>query len=101
MSRHYYDTLKLAEKGIADAAMQSPELLARVVLNKSLMFADSKATYGTAAIGTLKLLPGDELRAQLAQDYSAMGEMFMSPPPGFDELMTALAALEAKLNGQT
>lgn len=100
MSRHYYDTLKLAEKGIADAAMKNPELLTRVVLNKSLMFADAKASYETAAIGTLKLLPEDELRTQLAQDYSAMEEMFMSSPPGFDDMMASLGALEAQINGQ-
>jgi len=100
MSRHYYDTLKLAEKGIADVAMKNPELLARVVLNKSLMFADAKASYGTAAIGTLKILPDGDLRAQLAQDYFAMQEMFMSSPPGFDDMMASLAALEAQINGQ-
>ncbi len=99
MSRHYYDTMMLAAKGIDDTAMKSPDLLARVVLNKSLMFADNKASYGTAVIGSLRLVPNDDLRARLAVDYAAMAEMFMVSPPTFDELMTAIAALEAKLNG--
>jgi Nucleotidyl transferase AbiEii toxin, Type IV TA system len=99
MSRHYYDTMMLAAKGIDDAAMKSPDLLARVVLNKSLMFADNKASYVTAVIGSLRLVPHDDLRARLADDYAAMAEMFMVAPPSFDELMTAIAALEAKLNG--
>jgi Nucleotidyl transferase AbiEii toxin, Type IV TA system len=98
MSRHYYDTMMLAAKGIGDAAMKSPDLLARVVLNKSLMFADNKASYGTAVIGSLRLVPTDDLRARLADDYAAMAEMFMVVPPSFDELMTAIAALEAKLS---
>ena len=64
MSRHYYDTMMLAAKGIDDVAINSPELLARVVLNKSLMFADNKASYGTAVIGSLRLVPNDDLRAR-------------------------------------
>lgn len=99
MSRHYYDTAMLAEKGIDDAAMKAPDLLARVVLNKSLMFADKKASYGTATLGSLRLLPTEELRERLRVDYAAMAEMFMVAPPSFDDLMTAIGALEAKLNG--
>lgn len=99
MSRHYYDTMMLATKGVDDIAIKNPDLLAKVVLNKSLMFADNKASYGTAIIGSLRLVPNDDLRARLADDYAAMAEMFMVTPPSFDELMTAIATLEAKLNG--
>lgn len=99
MSRHYYDTAMLAEKGIGDAAMEAPDLLARVVLNKSLMFADKKASYDTATLGSLRLVPTEELRERLRADYAAMAEMFMVAPPSFDDLMTAIGALEAKLNG--
>lgn len=99
MSRHYYDMMMLAMKGVDDIAIKNPDLLAKVVLNKSLMFADNKASYGTAIIGSLHLVPNDDLRARLADDYAAMAEMFMVAPPSFDELMTAIATLEAKLNG--
>lgn len=99
MSRHYYDTMMLAAKGIDDEAKGRPDLLAKVVLNKSLMFADNKASYGTAMIGSLRLVPTDELRARLADDYAAMSEMFMTLPPSFDDLMVAIGALETKLNG--
>lgn len=99
MSRHYYDTMMLAARGVDDAAKEKPDLLAKVVLNKSLMFADNKASYGTAVIGSLRLVPTDDLRARLADDYAAMSEMFMAPPPSFADLMAAIAALEAKLNG--
>lgn len=100
MSRHYYDTAMLAAKGIDDGALLKPELLEKVVRNKSLMFADNKASYGTAMLGTLRLVPDAELRARIEADYRAMTEMFMTPPPEFDELMTALDKLEGKLNGQ-
>lgn len=98
MSRHYYDTMMLAAKGIDAIAKNKPDLLAKVVLNKSLMFADNKASYATAVPGSLRLLPRDDLRARLADDYAAMAEMFMETPPSFDELMAAIAKLETKLN---
>ena len=98
MSRHYYDTVMLTEKGIDDAAMKTPDLLARVVLNKGLMFADKKASYDTATLGSLRLVPTEELRERLRADYAAMSEMFMVAPPSFDDLMVALGALEDKLN---
>lgn len=99
MSRHYYDTMMLAAKGIDDVAMKAPSLLASVVLNKSLMFTDNKASYHTAALGSLCLVPTDELRARLADDYAAMAEMFTTAPPSFAKLMAEIEALEAKLNG--
>ena len=63
--------------------------------------ASYETAYETAAIGTLKLLPSEDLRAQLAHDYSAMAEMFMSPPPSFNDMMASLSAPEAQLNGKT
>lgn len=98
MSRHYYDTMMLAAKGIDEVAMQLPDLLARVVFNKSLMFKDKKASYDTAKLGSLRLMPTDELRERIRLDYAAMDEMFMAGPPSFTALMEAIAALEAKLN---
>jgi len=57
MSRHYYDTLMLARGGIAGKALTEPDLLEQVVRNKSLMFADKSASYETATLGTLRLIP--------------------------------------------
>lgn len=98
MSRHYYDTIMLASKGIDDTALTQPDLLAKVVKNKSLMFEDNKASYGTAVLGSLRLVPTEELSIRLRADYEAMTEMFMVDPPTFDQMMAQIAALEAKLN---
>lgn len=98
MSRHYYDCYMLAERSIAKTALLTPALLEQVVRNKSVMFADSKASYDTAKLGALRLTPDDELRAKLKRDYAAMSEMFMAAPPSFDRLMAGIAALESLLN---
>lgn len=98
MSRHYYDTAMLAMKGVDDMALAAPDLLAKVVLNKSMMFEDKKASYGTAALGSLRLVPTEDLNVRLRADYEAMIEMFMAEPPTFDDMMASIASLEAKLN---
>mgnify|MGYP001328555299 CR=1 FL=1 len=98
MSRHYYDVLMLDRAGIAPAALARPDLLARVVANKSVMFADKSASYGSAVIGSLRLLPTGEGRSLLDRDYADMSEMFMETPPTIEELIEGLNALEAVLN---
>ncbi len=98
MSRHYYDTIMMAQRGVADAALRDKALLEQVVRNKKLLFRDAKASYDTAVFGTLKLVPPEELLSALKKDYEAMGEMFMGTAPDFEEVLTALAELERKIN---
>lgn len=98
MSRHYYDTIMMAQRGVADAALRDRALLEQVVRNKKLLFRDAKASYDTAVFGTLKLVPPEELLPSLKKDYEAMGEMFMGTAPDFGEVLTALAELERKIN---
>jgi len=100
MSRHYYDTLMLAGNGVDNKALAQPGLLEAVVRNKSLMFADKSASYETAALGTLRLVPSGETADRLKQDYAAMSAMFMAAPPSFDDLVSGIMALETKINGK-
>jgi len=97
LSRHYYDLVMLDRAGITDEARANPELLAAVVRNKSLMFADKAASYDTAVIGELRLFPTGMTEA-LASDYAAMADMFMAPPPSLPELIEAIGDLEKRLN---
>jgi predicted nucleotidyltransferase component of viral defense system len=101
MSRHYYDTYIMAQKGIADTALQNLALLKKVVKNKSLLFKDNKASYDTAIIGTLRLLPDDTKMAELKRDYAAMNEMFMGETPAFSAMIEALKTLESRINSSS
>lgn len=98
LSRHCYDIHMMGKAGVATAAFRDLPLLEQVVRNKSIMFKDSKASYGTAKIGTLRLTPEKELREKLEEDYKAMQVMFMEIPPGFDEIITDLDKLEKEIN---
>ena len=100
MSRHYYDTFMLARAGIAARAAADPALLASVVRNKSLMFPDKKASYETANLSGLTLLPRDEDLPELRKDYAAMEVMFAGARPKFDELVEGLAELQGQLRDQ-
>jgi hypothetical protein len=98
LSRHFYDVFMLDASGITERALTERVLLEQVVRNKSLLFADAKAAYGTAQLGTLRLSVTDAMRDELAADYAAMAEMFMEEPPGFDELVSRLSDIEGRIN---
>jgi hypothetical protein len=98
LSRHYYDLLQLDHAGVTAGALADAGLLARVVENKRLMFADASASYGTAVLATLRLVPTGALRDKLAVDYKAMSDMFMAQPPSFDALVAGLEALQQQIN---
>lgn len=97
LSRHYYDVWMLDRAGISERALAQPDLLEQVVQNKSLMFADAKASYETAMLLTLRLVPTKDFVGALEADYAAMEDMFMTSPPTFAELMSGLERLQAKL----
>lgn len=98
MSRHYYDTYMLTQKGIADKAMANPALLKQVVRNKSLLFRDTKASYETAVPGGFKLLPATEQFSVLQKDYEKMTEMFIGEYPDFKTIMESIETIERRIN---
>jgi hypothetical protein len=86
------------KKKVAAAALHDVVLLDQVVHNKSLLFRDAKASYETAKIGSLRLVPHGALLSDLKRDYTTMNEMFMSEAPAFDAVMSGLAELEKRIN---
>lgn len=98
MSRHLYDTFMMHRNGLTDKAKTEKSLLAHVVENKMLFFRDPKASYETAHMGSLRLVPTQEQSEELKQDYKAMEEMFMGTPPDFQEIIATLSEMEKILN---
>ena len=87
-SRHYYDLYKLAG---------SPVLKA-VALFKQRFYPSSWASYETARVGSLKLIPGAENLAVLGKDYSDMRMMIFGEAPAFDLIVDSLKQLEDQIN---
>jgi hypothetical protein len=97
-SRHYYDTVLLAETAAGARALARPGLLARVTRFKNLFFASSWSDYASAKPGSFRLVPPEARRAEVEPDYAEMQEFFTMPPPAFDELWDRLRVAETRIN---
>lgn len=98
--RHYYDIVKLDQKGVTKDAVEDTGLLEDVVKNKSIYFEDKKAKYEAAIIGSLKLYPNEAFIHQLRQDHKDMSAMFFGDAPNFDEILQKVKIIEEKINGK-
>lgn len=86
------------QKGVTEEALTDTALLDLVVQNKAIFFRDPRASYDTAKIGTLRLVPEGKTLQALKKDYKAMKEMFMTHFPSFDDIIERLIILEQKIN---
>ena len=88
----------MAEHPYASKAIDLHELRERVVQWKSQFFGSAWAKYDEAKPGTFRLVPPPERLPALRRDYEAMRDMYLSDPVGFDDIVTALADLERRIN---
>lgn len=100
-SRHYADTAALAKHPAAKIALDRHDIRNRVVEWKSQFFGSSWANYENAKPGTFRLIPPTERLPALRRDYQAMRDMYLSEPASFDDILSTLADLEARINGVT
>ena len=101
MSRHYSDMARLIESNVKDKAVADLSLLDAVALHKTIFFRSGWAKYEEAKPGSLRLSPSPQLEQALRVDYQKMSEMFFSNPPSFDDVLAAIASLEAEINAFT
>ena len=99
-SRHYADTVALAEDRVASTAVGQGDLRDRVVAWKSRFFGSAWARYDLARPDTFRLVPPKEREAALRQDYAAMRDMYLSEPRTFDDILRALSDLERRINSE-
>ena len=99
LSRHYYDLWSLIEKGIAAEAVADSSLFERVALHSKSFFRQTWLDYETLKRGTLRMVPPASRLGKWRGDYEAMrGEMFLSEPPEFDEILAAVKKFESSFN---
>jgi hypothetical protein len=97
-SRHYADLARLADHPSASAALAMPELRNRVVAWKGRFFHSAWARFDLARPGSFRLLPAPSRARDLARDYQAMREMYLTEPPVFDQVLDTLRGLEKRIN---
>ena len=100
MFRHYYDMAMLDMHGVTKQALDEPQLLDTVLMNKKTYFASPSANYETATIGTMHLMPNELFKETLTQDCREMSEMFFQGAPDFDEIKAKVAQIETMINSQ-
>jgi hypothetical protein len=88
----------MAESDIRQTALNNLDLLASVVAFKQKFYPRAWAHYELAKPGSLKLLPGDEQRRTLKDDYRKMQAMLFGERPEFDQIITVLQELEREIN---
>jgi hypothetical protein len=100
-SRHWYDIVALLDAGAAAAAVADRPLAEAVAAHKSMFFREAGVDYHSAVSGDLRIVPpaGPSLEA-LREDFARMVEagMFVSAPPGFDELIERCRDVERLAN---
>ncbi|MGB6433814.1 MAG: nucleotidyl transferase AbiEii/AbiGii toxin family protein [Bradyrhizobium sp.] len=105
ISRHWYDLLRLDDKGFAQAAFDDQPLAKEVADWKAKFFREKDRNgrsidYAAAVSGALQLVPNEELRKDLEPDYQKMAEEGILPKDAesFDELMKGCEALQQRAN---
>ncbi|MGA2606616.1 MAG: nucleotidyl transferase AbiEii/AbiGii toxin family protein [Terriglobia bacterium] len=97
-SRHYYDVAMMAEGKIKDEALGDRGLLAQVVKHKETFYSSGWVRYDLAKPGSLRLVPLENRRGVLEQDYKKMAVMIFCEPPSFGWILDRLANLEKEIN---
>ena len=104
-SRHWYDLVRLDDKGYADKALADHNTAIDVAIHKHWFFrandsAGERIKYKEAVSGDLQLLPDCELGAALKDDYTRMQESGMLLPSSepFEDLMQRCEDLQNRAN---
>lgn len=104
-ARHWYDLVRLDAAGIAATALADRDLGTKVAQHKNRFFivrtADGeRIDYDAAIDGGLRLVPPDDGRRALEDDYRRMVDagLLEDAAPSFDEIMERCAAIQDRAN---
>jgi hypothetical protein len=98
-SRHYADTVALADHEGGKRALQDSGLRTRVVAFKEAFYRNSWTNFAAAIPGTFKLLPAPDHVGTLEGDYQRMRrEMYYGPSLEWAEIQGKLRILQSEIN---
>jgi hypothetical protein len=101
MARHYYDVWRLIESGVAAAASADTDLFTHVAAHRQLYFRHTWMDYGSLARGHIQMLPAPSHLDDWRRDFQAMqGEMFVTAPPPFDEILAVIERFQSEFNAE-
>lgn len=97
-SRHYYDLYKIGHSSFLESALKRTDLLAQVVEFKKTFYPCGWANYDLAVPGSIELIPTDENIDFLKDDYKKMQGMIFGDYPSWEDILSFLDKLQAKIN---
>ena len=97
-SRHYYDLYSMSKTDIKERAFNNSEPLKRDIKFKMKFYYAKNASYETAKIGSMKLVPSENAMKILEEDYGHMEEIIYGEKPDFKTIIAGLSVLENEIN---
>ena len=97
-SRHYYDLWCMEQSPVKEVAYADLALLRQVVAFKDRFYPAGSAHYDLAKPGTMRLMPPEDCRAALREDYDHMKNMIFGEKPEFDVILSAVQKMENEIN---
>lgn len=98
ISRHYYDVAMMRDRPEGLKAVRDIALLTKVREHKLLLFKRGWEKLEEAKPGSIRIVPQDDIKADLAKDYAAMSGMMFGDAPDFDWVLGEIAKLEEAIN---
>jgi len=97
-ARHLYDVYNLGNSWVKESAFKRKELLEKDVAFKQKFYYAKGAHYETATLDSITLLPREETRKPLLDDYQAMRNMIYGDVPEFEEILEFLEKLQEEIH---
>jgi len=98
VSRHYYDVYRLLASEIGRQSTEDAEMALDCVRHARMFFNRPDLDLASAVPGSFALTPHYGMLTDLQQDYEAMSGMVFGSIPDVNEVVTAISALEQRLN---
>ena len=98
ISRHYYDVAKITGTDVGRSALSDTNLLDEVRAHNTLAFRQAWKKLEEAVPGSVRLVPQEEPRRIIEQDYEHMQEMLFGDAHDFEWIMEQLEYAEATIN---
>lgn len=98
ISRHYYDVAMMRDRPEGLKAVRDIALLTKVREHKLLLFKRGWEKLEEAKPGSVRLVPQDDIKNDLAKDYEAMSGMMFGEAPDFEWVLSEIAKLEEAIN---
>jgi len=98
ISRHYYDVAMILQTDLGQSALAAIDLLQDVRNHSLIAFRTAWKRIEEAVPGSIRLVPQQELRHVLEQDYRDMQHMVFGSRPEFAWIMQQLSQAEAAIN---